>query len=163
LSDDTHAAVEWILQQPSVDKDRIALIAGSTGSYPAFVCGAADSRVRAIVGISPVIVPQAFAFPQDMADHFATMVNGVTGQDLQKQWNALLPLADSINTFAPRPLLLVAADKDDIFPPSDYAGSIAGFPNIQLIRNGEADHGFSACRPWLVQTVTDWLIARLGT
>ena len=163
LSDDTHAAVEWTLQQPSVDKDQIALIGGSTGSYPALVCGATDSRVRVIVGISPVIVPQAFAFPQDMADHFATLLNGVTGQDLLKQWNALLPLSDSISTFAPRSLLLVAADKDEIFPPSEYADSIAGFPNIQLIRKEEADHGFSACRPWLVQTVTDWLITRLGT
>jgi hypothetical protein len=116
-----------------------------------------------MVGISPVIVPQAFEFPQHMADHFATMLDGVTGQELLKQWNALLPLSDAISTFAPRSLLLVAAGKDDIFPPSDYADSIAGFPNIQLIRNEEADHGFSACRPWLVRTVTDWLITRLGT
>ena len=106
-----------------------------------------------MVGISPVIVPQAFEFPQDMADHFATMVNGVTGQDLLEQWNALLPLSDCISTFAPRSLLLVAADKDDIFPPSDYANSIAGFPHIQLIRHEEAEITDSvraapgSCRP----------------
>src|SRR5262245_33485602 len=107
LADDTAAAVEWILSQPSVDKDRIALIGGSTGSYPAFFCGAADSRIGAIVGISPLIVPEAFEFPQDMADHFAAMLNGVTGQGLLEQWNALLPLSDPIRAFAPRPTLLV--------------------------------------------------------
>jgi hypothetical protein len=81
---------------------------------------------------------------------------------LLEQWKGLPPLADSMRAFAPRPLLLVAADKDDIFPPSHYADAIAGLPNVLLMRNGDSDHGFSACRPWLVRTVTDWLIARLG-
>jgi hypothetical protein len=33
---------------------------------------------------------------------------------------------------------------------------------LQLIRYSDADHGFSSCRPWLVRTVTDWLVSRLG-
>ena len=163
LTDDTRAAVEWILEQPSVDKDRIALIGGSTGSHPALLCGAADSSIRAIIGISPLIEPRAFQFPKDMAEKFAGMLNGVTGQDLLEQWQDLLPLSDALRAFAPRPLLLVTADKDDIFPSSQYTDAIAGFTNIQLIQSEESDHGFSACRMWLVQTVTDWLVAKLGT
>ena len=159
LADDTRAAVEWVLKHPSVDKDHIALIGGSTGSYPALVCGAAEPRIRAIVGVSPLIEPRAFQFPKEMADEFARMLNGVTGQDLLEQWQALPPLADSLRAFAPRPLLLVTAGKDSIFPPSHYADSLAGIPNIQWIRNEESDHGFSVCRPWLVRTVTDWLVA----
>ncbi len=162
LTDDTHAAVEWISKQPSVDKDRIALIGGSTGSYPALLCAAADPRIRAIVGISPLIEPRAFQFPKDMADEFAGMLNGVNGQDLREQWKNLLPLSDSLSAFAPRPLLLVTAGKDSIFPSSDYTDSIAGFPNIQWVENEESDHGFSAFRPWLVETVTDWLVVKLG-
>jgi len=80
-----------------------------------------------------------------------------------KQWNALPSFSDSLSAFAPRPRLLVAAEADNIFPPSDYADSIAAFSNIQLIRHAESDHGFSACRTWLVETVTDWLVAELGT
>ena len=163
LTDDTRAAVEWVLKQPSADKERIALIGGSTGSYPAFFCAAADSRIRAVVGISPLIEPTAFEFPKQMADEFAGLLHGVTGQDLLEQWNALPSLSDSLSAFQLRPLLLVAAEKDDIFPPSDYADSIAAFSNIQLIRHAESDHGFSVCRPWLVKTVTDWLVAELGT
>ncbi len=163
LADDTRTAVEWVLKQPSVDTDRIALIGGSTGSYPAFFCGAADSRIRAMVGSSPLIEPTAFEFPKEMADEFAVLLNGVTGQDLLEQWNALPSLSDSLSAFAPRPLLLVASEKDSIFPPSDYADSVAAFSNIQLIRHAESDHGFSACRTWLVETVTDWLVAELGT
>lgn len=162
LTDDTRAAVEWVVEHRSVDRDRIALIAGSTGSYPALLHGATDTPVRAIVGISPVIEPGAFQCPSDMAREFAGMVQGVTGEGLVKQWAEMASLLDSVRAFAPRPVLLVAAQKDDIFPPSQYADSLAGFPHVQLIRNPESDHGFSACRPWLVQTVTDWLVAKLG-
>jgi uncharacterized protein len=162
LADDTRAAVEWVCKQPSVDKDRIALIGCSTGSHPALVCGAGDLRIRAIVGVSPLIEPRAFQFPEDMADEFAGMLNGITGQGLREQWQALPPPADSLRAFAPRPILLVAADKDTIFPASHYTDSIAWVPNIQLIRNEESDHGFTACRPWLARTVTDWLVATLG-
>jgi len=154
--------VAWVLNQPSVDKDRIALICGSTGSYPALVHAASDLRIQAIVGISPLIEPRAFQFPKDMADKFADMLNGVTGQDLQDQWQGLQPLSESLRAFAPRPLLLVAADRDDIFPPSQYADSVAAFRNLHLIRHEECDHGFSTCRSWLVRTVNDWLIAKLG-
>jgi uncharacterized protein len=162
LADDTRAAAEWVLQQPPVDKDRVALIGASTGSHPALVCGAADSRIGAIVGVSPLIEPRAFRFPDEMAGEFARMLSGITGRDLQEQWQALPSLADSLRAFAPRPLLLVTAGKDSIFPASHYADFIAGFSNTQLISNEESDHGFSASRRWVVQTVTGWLVARMG-
>jgi uncharacterized protein len=162
LADDTHAAVEWILKQPSVDRDRVALVAASTGSHPAFLCGAADPVIRAIVGISPVIAPRAFQFPKDLADEFAGMLNGVTGRDLLMQWQRLHGLSEAITAFSPRPVLLVTAGHDSIFPSSDYTRSIAGFPNIRLVQNEESDHSFSSHRSWLVRTVTDWLLATLG-
>jgi len=163
LTDDTGAAVEWVLKQPSVDKDRIVLLGASTGSYPAILHAAADPRIRAIVGISPLIEPQTFQFPAKMAEEFAEMLNGVTGRELQAQWKELQPLTDALRAFAPRPLLLVTADRDSIFPPSHYADSIIGFSNIQWIRSAESDHGFSTRRSWLVRTVTDWLIATIET
>ena len=162
LADDTRAAVDWVCAQASVDVSRIALIGCSTGSHPSLVCGAGDPRIRAIVGVSPLIEPGAFQFPEDMAGEFAGMLNGITGPGLSEQWQALPPLADCLRAFAPRPILLVAADKDAIFPASHYMVSIAGIPNLQMIRNEESDHGFSACRPWLARTVTDWLVATLG-
>jgi pimeloyl-ACP methyl ester carboxylesterase len=162
LTADTRAAVEWTLEQPSVDADRVALIGASTGSYPALLHGAADQRIRAIVGVSPVVEPRAFRFPKEMADEFAGMLQGVTGQDLLGHWDGMTSLVDSMRTFAPRRILLVAAENDNIFPPSHYVGSIAGFPHVELIRNTESDHGFSACRSWLVQTVSNWLVATLG-
>lgn len=162
LAEDTQAAVEWVLNQPATDKERIALLGASTGSHPAFLCAAADPRIRAIAGISPLMEPRAFQFPKAMAAEFADMLNGVSGQDLLQQWERLIPLSDSIRAFAPRPVLLVAAGQDSIFPLSDYRDFVAGLPNIQVVLSEESDHGFSACRPWLVRTVTDWLVATLG-
>lgn len=162
LTDDVRAAVDWTLSQSPVDQQRIALIGASTGSHPAMLHGAADSRIRAIVGVSPVIDPRVFRFSREIADEFAVMLNGVTGRDLVDQWHDLAPLSAALDAFAPRPLLLLAAEKDDIFPPSQYADWIARYANLDLIRNDEADHGFSTCRTWLVRTVTDWLLSRLG-
>lgn len=162
LADDTRAAVDWVAEQPSVDTERIVLIGASTGSHPALVLGAADARVRAIVGISPVIVSDRFTFPGAMATEFAGMLSGVSGQDLVDQWNALPPLNAALVAFAPRRVLLVATDQDDIFPPSQYADAIAGLAHVELQRHPDADHSFSAYRPWLVQRVTGWLTDRLG-
>lgn len=162
LADDTRAATDWVGQQPEVDTDRIVLIGASTGSHPALVHGAADPRIRAIVGISPVVEPSAFQFPIAMATEFAGMLSGVTGQGLVNQWEALPSLSPALSAFAPRPLLLVAAEHDDIFPPSQYADAIAGFENIELISHPDADHSFSARRRWLVQIVMDWLQTKVG-
>lgn len=162
LRDDTHAAVAWTLKQSCVDKDRIVLIGTSTGSYPALLHGASDPRIRAIIGISPVIEPQRFQFPENMANEFADMLNGITGQELLDQWRSMQSLSDSIYAFSPRPILLIAAQKDEIFPPLQYTDLIASLHNIKLIQHQESDHGFSTCRKWLVQTVTEWLITNFG-
>lgn len=159
LADDTRAAVEWVRRQPSVDQERIALIGGSTGFYPAVVCAANDPRICAIVGISPLIEPRSFQFPAGMSREFATLLNGVGGNDLEQQWQDLEPLADKLEAIAPRPVLLVAAGQDSLFPVSEYAGWIRRLSASQLIVNEESDHGFSSCRAWLVRTVTDWLVS----
>ncbi len=158
LADDTQAATEWVLEQPSVDKDRIVLIGTSTGSYPAFLYAANEPLIRSVVGISPVIEPGKFQFPTEMANEFANMLNGVTGRDLVKQWEEMVSLRNSLQAFSPRPVLLIAAENDSIFPPDQYLNQISDLHNVELIRKQQSDHGFSTCRSWLVQTVTDWLV-----
>ena len=163
LTDDTQAAVDWLRRQPPVDGDRIALLGGSTGSHPAILCGAADARVAAIVGISPVVDPRAFRFPPSMAATFAGMLSGATAEGLVAQWERLPLLWDAVGAFAPRPVLLVAAGQDDIFPAKDYIHALAGHRHIRVVEREDSDHAFSACRPWLVTTVCDWLVDTVGT
>jgi alpha/beta superfamily hydrolase len=161
LADDTRAATDWVARHPHVDAERVVLIGASTGSHPAFVQAAADPRIRAVVGISPVVDPGAFRFPIEMASEFAGMLSGVSAQDLVSQWDALPPLVPALSAFAPRRVLIVAAEQDDIFPPSQYADALEPLAHVEVIRHADADHGFSACRPWLVQTVTSWLRTKL--
>ena len=162
LADDTRAAVEWVLEQPSVDKARIALIGASAMGHTALLYGDADPRICAIVGVSPLVNPRTFDLREEMADEFAGMLNEVTGHDLREQWKALHPLSDYMGSLASRAILLVTADKDDLFPPSHYADFVAELPNIQWVRAKDGDHAFSACRPWLARTVTDWLVTTFG-
>jgi alpha/beta superfamily hydrolase len=160
LTVDTNEAINWVVNQPSVDKERIVLIGGSTGSYPALLQGGVDPRVRAIIGISPLIDPRAFKFSKDMAESFAKMMSGITGKELIKQWNEMQSLQDSIQRFMPRPIFLITADNDDIFPPAHYLEVITKFPAIEWLRKEDSDHGFSMCRTWLVETVVNWLISK---
>ncbi len=157
LHQDTHAAVEWVKQQSCVDKNKIVLIGASTGSHPAFVCGADNLGVRAIVGISPVVKPGAFSFSDDMAESFSNMLTETTAKELVAEWNKLIDLKDAISRFVPRRACMIAAGKDDIFPFEQYADVAAEFDSIDWITKAGADHGFSDCRPWLVDTVTKWL------
>jgi dipeptidyl aminopeptidase/acylaminoacyl peptidase len=164
LSQDTEAALDWIVRQPSVDATRLALVGGSMGGYASLQLGALDARVRAIAAIAPLIDPAGFVLRREMADEFADMLNGVSGQDLQRQWHEQASLSDLLPSLASKRVLLVTADRDDLFPPEHYATIAASLSadNPQWSRAPEGDHGFSSCRSWLVATVTDWLTAQLG-
>jgi hypothetical protein len=159
LADDTRAAVEWALRQPSVDAGRIALIGGSVGGYAALLYAATDSQVGTVVALSPIVEPRAFHFPREMAEEFAGMLSGVSSRDLLEQWHDMESLASHLQALASRPLLLVTGDRDELFPPAHYTELVAALPNLRWARHPDGDHSFSTCRPWLVQEVTDWLAA----
>lgn len=163
LADDTRAAVEWTLAQPSVDTERLALIGGSVGGHTVLLYGATNLRIRAIVGVCPVIDPRTFTLGEAMAHEFAAMLSGVSGRELQDQWSAMRSVTESLPSLASRPVLLVTGDRDELFPPAHYTDFVAGLPGVQWARTTEGDHAFSTCRPWMVSTVTDWLVSTLGT
>ncbi len=162
LADDTRAAVEWTLRQPSVDATRLVLIGGSAGGHAALTYAAADPRIRATVALCPAIDPRTFAFPAALADDFASMLSGITGDELRAQWQALPSVVDVAPALASRPVLMVTADRDELFPPAHYASIGAALPGLSWARAADADHAFSTCRPWLVRTVTEWLVSTLG-
>lgn len=140
----------------------MALIGASLGGHAVLLAGAGDARIRALVVLSPLVEPRAAELPGDLANQSATLLNGVTGAELLRQWNALQPVSDCLRSLAARALLLVSGDQDELFPPSHYADFVSALPDVRWARAPEGDHAFSTCRPWLVRTVTEWLVARCG-
>jgi pimeloyl-ACP methyl ester carboxylesterase len=157
--DDTRAAVDWVLGHAAVDPSRVALVGASMGGYAVLRLAAADVRVRATVAISPFVDRDAFPLPPELAEEFAAMLHGVTASDLLRQWETLPNAAELAPALADRPLLLLTADRDELFPPSHYDELVRRLPHLTWVRRVDADHGFSGCRPWLVETVCDWLVS----
>ena len=56
--------------------------------------GAADLRIRAIVGISPLIEPRAFEFPKDDGGRIRGHVEWSYRSGLVQQWEHVQPLSD---------------------------------------------------------------------
>lgn len=97
--------------------------------------------------------------------HGARLLGGLykaAGDSPLRQWTVLPPLWEAIEGLGPRPVLLVAAGNDAIFPKAAYAARIAAQAHVRCIERVGSDHGFSSCRSWLVTTVCDWLVATLG-
>ena len=157
LEADTHAAIQWIIQQPSVDTTKIILIGASTGSYPAFRVGVEESRVAGVLAISPLVIPEAFIFPEAMAEEFSRLLTGITGKQLVQEWLQLQNLSDTISEFLPRPTGIIAAGQDTIFPSADYRSLLVRQPTIDFFEHDAADHSFSQARTWLVQKAVGWL------
>ena len=64
LVDDTRAAVDWIAERKSVDSERIALIAGSTGSHPGIVLARGPLDIPYPVN-SQQLTPDAVLLPMN--------------------------------------------------------------------------------------------------
>lgn len=157
LEEDTKAALDWVAEQDCADKTRIVLIGTSTGSYPAFHLGKKDKRVAGIIAISPVIIPADFKFPEEMAEQFAQMLHGISGSELISEWRGLRSLETQIAGYLPRPLCIIAAGADPIFPSAAYEGVLSKYPEIVFIEKEDADHSFSKSRTWLVKNTVKWL------
>jgi hypothetical protein len=160
LLDDVRAATEWVVVQPSVDTKRLALVGSSMGGYATLAAGTAEPRFRALVSFCPLIDPAKAPLPPGMAEDFATMLNGVSGEELKAQWDSLPSILGMRDLRQNKPILLVTGDRDELFPPSHYTQLTKAFKWIQWKRFPNADHSFSGCRKPLVQTVTRWLNAK---
>ena len=155
--EDVTAATDWVLRQPSVDRERLAVVGNSFGGYLAFAATAADARHRATVSISPLVDPSTVIVSPEIFDEFAVMLNGVGGEELKAQWNSLPAIQTMSDELSAQAVLLITADEDDLFPPSHYEALAAAVESIVWKRIPGADHVFSATREQLVDTTLSWL------
>lgn len=157
LADDVRAATEWVLSQPSVDSERLVVGGSSIGGYAALVAGAADLRFKAIISICPLIDPAARSLSPKEANEFALMLNGVTGEQLEAQWNSLPPITNLTTQLSGRPILLATAEQDELFPPEHYLHFVKSNPQVKWIRIPDADHQFSTCRRQVARAIIEWV------
>jgi dipeptidyl aminopeptidase/acylaminoacyl peptidase len=157
LLEDVRAATEWVLGQPSVDKERLVLLGSSLGGYATLAAGAADSRFRALVALCPLIDPAVAPLSMDMATEFAGMLQGVSAVQLKDQWACLKPIMNVTEELRDRRILLITGDLDELFHPNHYEHFVKELPNVRWRRLARGDHSFSGCRKELVEAVLQWL------
>jgi hypothetical protein len=160
--DDVSAAMEWVLEQPSVDPHRLAMVGNSFGGYLALSATASDLRVRATVAMSPLVDTVRDVFDVEIFDEFAGMLTGVTGAELKAQWDALPSTHTMQADLNHRPILLITADNDELFPPSYYESLVSELGELTWERIEDADHVFSTRRTQMVKLTVDWLLEALG-
>jgi len=160
--EDVTAATHWVLKQPSVDRERLAIVGNSFGGYLAFAATAADTRYKATVSISPLVDPSTVTVSPEIFDEFAIMLNGVGGEELKEQWEALPVIQAMSEALSSHPLLLITADDDELFPPSHYDALVADVKSITWNQIPGADHVFSTARKHLVDMTVAWLLDTLG-
>ncbi len=155
--EDIQVALNWVLQQPSVDKNRLMLIGSSIGGYNTLIHGAADQRFKYLVSLCPLIDPKEAVLSEKIFSQFASMLHGVTAAQLQTQWLRLTPATAITQQLNKRNLLLITGNQDEAFPPKHYVAFGKSLDTMTWIRKEDADHQFSTCRPWLRETILSWI------
>lgn len=160
--DDLLAVTEWLVQQECVDGERLALIGHSAGGYLALTAMASDPRFRAVVALCPLLDPVAAPLSPATFDEWASMLNGVSGSELEAQWLALPAIQTMAERLTNRPILLLTGARDVIFPHSHYPPFLAAVPTVEWRVFANADHGFSLRRREMVENTVDWLLGHVG-
>jgi fermentation-respiration switch protein FrsA (DUF1100 family) len=120
---DLKAAIDYLYEMEQVDRSRIILLGSSAGGAVSIDVAAGDSRVTAV---GTFACPAHFDFPQKfdaatMVEHYRSI--GVirdndfppSKEEWLKGFTEISPVR-SVARIAPRPLLLIHGDRDDVVP-----------------------------------------------
>lgn len=162
---DTLAALNAARAHPLIDRTRLALVGLSLGGWAALAAAAVTPEARAIVAMAPLLDPRRPMGGQGldaaMSAEFARPLRSIEPAQLQREWNTLAPLDQLAPALTGRPILLVTAGRDEVFPPAHYAGVRALLPQVDWVTFPHADHVFSDVRPGLCHAVGVWLLDHL--
>jgi len=157
ILDDITAALDYLQQDATVDRERLVGIGLSLGGWGVVMAAASDTRLRAVVTINPVVTPLTAPLADDRAAGFAVMLTGISGAEVQAQYNALTPLPAVAGQLGGRPVLLITGEADTLFTVEHQRTLAEAMPFATWQRIPEAGHTFDDHRAVLVHTVVDWL------
>ncbi len=163
-----------------IDPERIVPVGHSMGGFAALIAAAADARVPAVAGLAAFNfglharlmrqVPDVRARTFEALGPLVPPLHGATAEGLitemlahRADWN----LVDGVPALVDRPVLLVAAERDDFALPLLHhrplleAFEEAGASALTTARL-DADHVFSSARIALARTVASWLEEVMG-
>ena len=161
--DDLLSAVECLYTHECVDTERLVLIGHSAGGYLALTAAARNRSFKAVVALCPLISSARAPLSSGIFDEFASMLQGITGSELQSQWNSLISIESLTEKLRHFPILMITGRKDDLFPPEHYAPLVEALPTIEWHELVNGDHAFSECRQEIVRLTLNWLNSHVNT
>ena len=162
---DARAALDYLAARPFVDARRIALIGFSAGAFTGSVLAAEDPRVAAFAGCAGPAAIRRLADPVSAAeflDHarrigiIRTPGYPASIADWCAEFRAIRPV-EAMPRIAPRPVLIVHGEADDVVPVEDARTlyNAARNPKTLMILPG-AGHRLRV-EPGAMDAVLDWL------
>jgi pimeloyl-ACP methyl ester carboxylesterase len=94
---------------------------------------------------------------------FDAGLDGVTGEQLRRQWLALPAVESIAGRLHSRAALILTGRKDELFPPDHYTELKEAVHSIEWHEFPDGDHTLSLCRREAVRRTVDWLVNRLGS
>jgi hypothetical protein len=161
LIDDARAATDWLVQQPSVDVNQLAIVGSSIGGYVVLNAGALDRHFKHIVAICPFIDGSNVPLSAEYAIESANTLNGISAEQLKFEWDHITPILTFKDQLIDRNVLLITGGQDALFPLSHHRPLIDALPNIRWTQLVDGDHTFNTCRKQLVNVVVDWLLKQI--
>lgn len=161
---DVLAAVDHLatVPFPGIDPGRLAVAGHSMGGWAAIKAAAADDRLRAVVALGTLVLPERLGqFTDDVLHREFTSFLAMTPAELRRQASTVAaepgPL-DLVPFISPRPVLVVHGGADEWVPAAQgrMLRDRAGQPSSYVEMRG-ANHSFSWHRSELRELVIGWL------
>jgi uncharacterized protein len=165
ILDDAAAAATFLREQGSVDSGRLAVAGLSLGGWAAIAFASRDSGFKSVVAMAPLPGPEREARGLGIEDlrEYSEHLSGTTPDKLLRELGQIEPIDAFAEQLRDRNVLLVTADKDELFPPGRYTGFQRAAPWAEWRRFPRADHVFLTGREKLVRTVVPWLLTSMSS
>ena len=165
---DLEAVLSWLWERSEVDIDRIGVLGSSMGARVAIYVAARRPEVAAVLSFAAPARMGWSRTPEEMilsAREIGIIRDAdfpLSPQRWAEEYQEMDVLA-AVKRVAPRPLLLMHGDADDVVPPEDAETlrSLADADSTRLIMLPGAGHRFRG-NVEAVGMAIDWLVETLG-